>query len=197
MVIGILNAHHRSLFKWAISQVSFQMAHLKRDLDFLGYKSESYMLTTGHETQHGNRNGNQNHECITGLFSNGSCHKKYEHWALTTLRIHDSDLWVMPTWVVSLFHTARRCNTLQHTATHCNTLQPTWVVPTWVVSLNDTTQSCVFLRWIQLRGVSLYDLTSQSCVFIWSIDAYMRYRVAKTHEIPYPYRSFSAKVTYI
>jgi len=91
--------------RWS-SQVSFQMAHWKRDLNF-DYPMRLDMVHL--ETRHRHQNGDQNSEWssqVSWCDANESCHT-YE-WVVS----HE--------WVVC--HTATHCNTLQHTATHCNTL---------------------------------------------------------------------------
>ena len=75
----------------------------------------------------------------------------------------------------TLQHTAAHCSTLQHTTTHCNTLRHTATAQHryWLAKILDLR---VRVREDRRHGV---------------------YRVAKTHRIPYLYRSVSAKVTYI
>jgi len=70
----------------------------------------------------------------------------------------------------TLQHTTPHCNTLQHTASHCNTL-------------HRTATQLLFLL-IAIYAPSLPCKLSGN------------YRVAKTHNMPYRYRSFSAKEPY-
>jgi len=93
------------------------------------------------------------------------------------------------------YPTTTHCHTLQHAATRCNTLQHT--LQHTVISVLDFEQVAHhrICRHTLNKIPLMTFLKSQrpSCPKVSTTS----YRVAKTHRIPYLYRSFSAKVTYI
>jgi len=88
-----------------------------------------------------------------------------------------------------LQYSATHCNTLQHTATHCNTAMA------WMAFSNELYRNTIFVQKETVGHGNSGDLQTL-CTFA-NPSCQDVYRVAKTHRIPYLYRSFSAKVTYI
>jgi len=105
----------------------------------------------------------------------------------------------------TLQHTTTHCNTLQHTATHYNTLQHTAVHKMEGVlhcnTLQHTTTHCNTLQHTATRYNTLQHTTTHCNILQytkWKVQhRAVYYRVAKTHRIPYLYRSFLAKEPYI
>ena len=92
------------------------------------------------------------------------------------------------------------CRHVCHAATHCNTLQHT-ATSLIGAHIHVSVPRCLIIRPIMCQWVVLmYSKTGHELVFadIWRIDVIMHtsYRVAKTHSMPYLYRSFSAKEPY-
>jgi len=104
----------------------------------------------------------------------------------------------------ALQRTATHCNALQHTATHCNTFATihthhrlTAAIGAHIhVSVPRSLIMQIMFQWVVL----MYSKTGHELVSadIWRIDVMMHtsYRVAKTHKMPYLYRSFSTKEPY-
>ena len=77
--------------------------------------------------------------------------------------------------------------------------QDSFICVTWLIHINDVTHVYV---WHDVFTCVIRVFMCVTCEMTYTYVrdkaySYMRYRVAKTHRIPYLYRSFSAKVTYI
>ena len=99
----------------------------------------------------------------------------------------------------TLQHTATHCNTLQHTATHCNTLHHTasWQLCSHIIAVSMCLMTPIGVVFYVLHFSASWHTHDRTHRHHQWCACHIWYRVAKTHRIPYLYRSFSAKEPYI